>query len=174
MVSFSSCSLTLPATNRAFTKTCSYSTFQYVVNATDMDAPYEEATARFSLATSDATARRLRRGRQRLGARRHDLVVAMRIVNGMESELIQSEWENWLADENARCELATNLLRHGDRGDGKEAGSGDQSRKNADGSPLTMQPDQERRGELKKWHRDYCGSCLADQRALLAQRNSLI
>jgi len=132
-----------------------------------MDAPYDLASPRLSSTTSEGTARRLRRARQRLGAQRHDLVVAMRIINGVESELVQSEWENWLADENIRCEHAAMVLRQqGDKDGSKDAaGSGDR---------LPPQYDQERREELRNWHREYCGSCLADQRALLSQRNSLI
>lgn len=131
-----------------------------------MDAPYEAPAPRLAPATSEATARRVRLARQRLGARRHDLVVAMRIVNGVENELIQSEWESWLADENVRCEHAASVLRQGG-GDDKEAGGG------GVGSP-PLQYDQGRREELRNWHHEYCGSCMADHRALSARRSSLI
>ena len=91
----------------------SYETFQSIVNSTDLDAPYHDAGAGFASATGKATARRLRRTRQRLGTYRHDLLVAMRVVNGIEREMIQSEWENWLADENLRCEQVSNMLLTG-------------------------------------------------------------
>jgi hypothetical protein len=79
------------------------------------------------------------------------LLVAMRIVNGIETEMLQSEWENWLADENARCEHMVQLWSRGDvegrRGDGD--GDGEERR--------------ERREALKKSLVRYCGSCQEDQ-----------
>ncbi|KAM7209235.1 hypothetical protein V8F20_000573 [Naviculisporaceae sp. PSN 640] len=87
-----------------------YEAFQSMVNTTDPDAPYSDAGAGLLTTTSKATARRLRRTRQRLGGYRHDLLVAMRVVNGIEREMMQSEWENWLLDENARCEQARSRL----------------------------------------------------------------
>ncbi|KAK3949039.1 hypothetical protein QBC32DRAFT_44327 [Pseudoneurospora amorphoporcata] len=90
-----------------------YESFQSILNSTDLDAPYNDAGAGFASTTGKATARRLRRTRQRLGTYRHDLLVAMRVVNGIEREMIQSEWENWLADENLRCDQVSNMLHTG-------------------------------------------------------------
>ncbi|KAK0674281.1 hypothetical protein QBC41DRAFT_52590 [Cercophora samala] len=147
----------------------SYDTFQAIVNSTNLDAPYQDAGAGFTSATTRAAARRLRRTRQRLGGYRHDLLVAMRVVNGIELEMVQSEWENWLEDENQRCERVARLLTHNapkqlSQDEKEEAqkvlGGGDKNRKDA----------------LAKWHAEYCGSCEADQRALMAssQRASLV
>lgn len=127
-----------------------------------MDAPYEVSSLPSLPAASESTARRLRRTRQRLGSYRHDLVVAMRIVNGVEREVIQSEWENWLADENVRCEQARSMLRESD------AAEGEGLRK----SQHVLEP--KRRDNLRRWHEEYCGSCLADQRVLMGERNSLV
>ncbi|KAB5570612.1 hypothetical protein GE09DRAFT_1104012 [Coniochaeta sp. 2T2.1] len=149
-----------------------YSTYQSIVNMTDMDAPYE---ATVLPAASEGTARRLRRTRQRLGSYRHDLVVAMRIVNAVEREVIQSEWENWLADENVRCEQAQSILQQ----------SGDKNSEGVDQTASKKQQQQlqgvlqrpvgsERIEALRKWHQEYCRSCHADRQALMAQRNSLI
>ncbi|KAJ8122138.1 hypothetical protein ONZ43_g1590 [Nemania bipapillata] len=89
-----------------------YSTFQSIANGTNIDAPYEDAGSTLSSwGTSRATARRLRRTRQKLGSYRHDLVVAMRLVNSVEAEMLRSEWENWLMDENLRCEQVGTALR---------------------------------------------------------------
>lgn len=151
----------------------SYSMYQSLVNSTDMDAPYEATSPP---TPSEGTARRLRRARQRLGSYRHDLVVAMRIVNGVEREVIQSEWENWLADENMNCEHVGAMLRQ----------PGEKGRDSADETPSEKQQQQLQsvlRGRvgpedevevLRQWHREYCGSCRADRQALLAQRNSLV
>lgn len=135
----------------------SYSTFQSIINNTNMDAPYETSS---TLPTaSEGAARRLRRTRQRLGSYRHDLVVAMRIVNGVEREVIQSEWENWLADENLRCEQARSMLMEEPKG----RGNGDQQ---------VLEP--KRRENLRRWHEDYCGSCIRDREVLMGERNSLV
>ncbi|KAK4650361.1 SNF1-interacting protein [Podospora pseudocomata] len=146
-----------------------YDTFQAIVNSTNLDAPYQDAGAGFTSATTRAAARRLRRTRQRLAGYRHDLLVAMRVVNGIELEMVQSEWENWLEDENQRCERVAKLLTHNapkqlSQEEKEEAqkvlGGGDARRKEA----------------LAKWHAEYCGSCEADHRALMAssQRASLV
>ncbi|KAK3333184.1 hypothetical protein B0T19DRAFT_483286 [Cercophora scortea] len=130
-----------------------YETFQSIVNSTDLDAPYYDAATGPSSVTSKATARRLRRTRQRLGGYRHDLLVAMRVVNGIETEMIQSEWENWLADENARCDQARSMLtlQHQSAGaDAAERGG-----------------EKQRREALQEWYDGYCGSCEADRRALV-------
>ncbi|KAA8894795.1 hypothetical protein FN846DRAFT_972690 [Sphaerosporella brunnea] len=54
--------------------------------------------------------KRLGIGRQRLGMVRHDLVVALRVVNGIERDLVKAEWERWREDERRRCRLARRLL----------------------------------------------------------------
>ncbi|KAJ4304209.1 SNF1-interacting protein [Collariella sp. IMI 366227] len=89
-----------------------YTTFQTLVNSTttSLDAPYQDAISPASSpslstsGTSQVAARRLRRVRQRMGAYRHDLLVAMRVVNKIEWEMVQGEWEAWLDGEMGRCE----------------------------------------------------------------------
>ncbi|KAH7329219.1 putative transcription factor SipA3 [Stachybotrys elegans] len=88
-----------------------YSSFEALLNATDMDAPWEDAGAGFQRKPTQLTAKRIRRTRQRLGSYRHDLVVAMRVVNRVEREMLQAEWENWLFHEKTMCEgLEARLL----------------------------------------------------------------
>ena len=75
---------------------------------------FESLTSPFSGRASSAanpksmdshTSRRLHRTRQTLGTYRHDLVVAMRVVNRIEREVVQAEYEDWLMGENRRCSL---------------------------------------------------------------------
>jgi len=127
-----------------------YDTFQAIANATNLDAPYQDAGVGFASSSSRETARRLRKTRQRLGNFRHDLLVAMRIVNGIEREMLQSEWENWLVDENGRCEQVKGMVL--------SEGNGTSSAK-------------EKQEKLRKWYDGYCGSCEADQRALMKERS---
>lgn len=150
----------------------SYNTFQSLVNTTSIDAPHQDAGAGFSSAASRATARRLRRTRQRLGGHRHDLLVAMRVVNGIELEMMQSEWENWLADETYRCEQVRGMLSRGG-GDGEEAVVWDEAgvqKVLAGGAGRGGDHGGKRREALKKWHAEYCGSCEADRKALVERR----
>lgn len=86
----------------------------------------------------------------------------MRIVNGVEREVIQSEWENWLADENLRCEQAGSML--------EESGT----ERNGDVKQQQRMESTLGREDLRKWHEDYCGSCRADQRALTGRREALV
>ena len=54
---------------------------------------------------------RLQRTRQILGSQRHDLLVAMRVVNRIEREIVGAEWEHWVIDESSRCKHVGALLR---------------------------------------------------------------
>lgn len=156
---------------------CSYDTFCNIVNTTDIDAPYEDAGDMLSAASSRAAAKRLRRTRQKLGSYRHDLLVAMRVVNSIEREMVQSEWENWLADEMLRCDQVKALLHSqqpaggGSAKKNKKAAAAGEASKGANGPQKVMRPlDEARIGSLKKWHEEYCGSCRADQRDLEGYR----
>ena len=178
----------LPNPNSPVSSTNSYTTFQSLVNATiSLDAPYQDAAASLSepaSATSQVTARRLRRVRQRMGAYRHDLLVAMRVVNKVEREMVQAEWESWLEGEARRCEQARELLltaRGGRRqqqqqqqggqvvgvvpseeeqrrwGGGGGGGDGDEGGKEG----------QQRRAALREWFAEYCTSCAVEQRKVI-------
>ncbi|KAK3368120.1 hypothetical protein B0H63DRAFT_404106 [Podospora didyma] len=152
-----------------------YDTFQAILNTTDLNAPYQDAGVAFSSASSKATARRLRRTRQRLGGYRHDLLVAMRVVNGIEVEMLQSEWENWLADENLRCEQVKVMMLAPPEEPEAAARSEDDGGQMVIGVKKEKSKNQQARREaLKKWHDEYCGSCEADQRALMAKGMSLM
>lgn len=150
------------------------------MNNTSLDSPYEEAGATLSSGNSKATARRLRRTRQRLGSYRHDLLVAMRVVNNIEKEMIQSEWENWLADENLRCEQVKMMLSDKSSNGSSSSSSTSSSSKTAatvdvsDGKQKVLRPVDEKRIEsLKGWHAEYCGSCRRETLHLLESRSSM-
>ncbi|KAK3313485.1 hypothetical protein B0H66DRAFT_503003 [Apodospora peruviana] len=155
-----------------------YDAFQAMVNMTDPDALYSEAGAGLLSATSKATARRLRRTRQRLGGYRHDLLVAMRVVNGIEREVMQSEWENWLSDENARCEQARSMLLMLSPGQDDDQGQDTlQKPLGSRGDGEEEREEQEKKEALRTWYKEYCGSCEADRRELLGAvgvRGSLV
>lgn len=146
-----------------------YSTFQTMANSSDVDAPWEDTGVTLSSATSRATARRLRRTRQRLGSYRHDLLVAMRMVNSVERDMLQSEWENWLLDENNRCGQVGAVLRAWDspsdnKKGNKAAAKGEAAHK------AFREKDSKKRESLRMWYEDYCGSCRREADALMEQR----
>jgi hypothetical protein len=76
--------------------------------------------------------RRLHRTRQNLGSHRHDLLVALRVVNRIEKEVIEAEYENWLLDETHKCERVGTMLGE----DGRKA-----------------------KKEVEAWMKGYCGDC---------------
>lgn len=91
---------------------------------------------------------RLQDTRQRLARYRHDLLVAMRVVNRVEGEVLQGEWEEWLRSERNRCEKMRKLLAK--RGHNGTAGGSAQT------EVLGLEH------ELA----EYCGSCEAESGAL--------
>jgi hypothetical protein len=130
-----------------------------------MNAPYEIAGAPFLEAATRSTAKRLRRTRQHLGSYRHNLVVAMRMVNSVEREMLQAEWENWLLDENSRCRHVEEMLRdnHSNTVQGRGAKeSGSQKVLSAH-----LQDKDARLDELRKWQEGYCNSCKLEHDKLL-------
>jgi len=173
--------------------TC-FNKYQTITNSTSVESPWDDAGAGLSLASSKSTARRLRRTRQRLGTYRHDLLVAIRMVNTVEREAVRAEWENWLFDEMEKCDQAGALLG-GLRGRGSGNGNGDGSanegtagkgskkdrqskgKKDKSGKKGQDAEQQEREEqttkELAAWYGEYCGSCRADRDAVLGGREEL-
>lgn len=139
-----------------------------MAESTDMDASYEGAGAGLTSSWGKATARRIRRTRQRLGSYRHELLVAMRVVNSIEREMVQSEWENWLADETQRCDQLKGVL---DEEQSKASKQQQQKQGQKQKVMAAESIDDERRSKLRAWHETYCGSCRMDQQAVSAGRD---
>jgi hypothetical protein len=136
-----------------------------------MNAPYEIAGAPFLETATRSTAKRLRRTRQHLGSYRHNLVVAMRVVNSVEKEMLQAEWENWLLDENTKCRKVEAMLRDNRTGipHGRDA-KGSASQQVLD----TQHGDTDGRlDELRAWQAEYCGSCELEQDRLFEGQQHL-
>ncbi|KAI1502256.1 PH domain-containing protein [Biscogniauxia marginata] len=151
-----------------------YATFQSIANSSNIDAPYEDTGSSLSWASSRATARRLRQTRQKLGSYRHDLLVAMRMVNSIETEMLHSEWENWLLDENHRCEQVGTVLRAWNESSSSGTGSIATLKDNVAQKVLEAgEKDATKRESLKLWHEKYCGSCKVDHAELMRQREEM-
>lgn len=127
-----------------------------IANVTDLNAPYEMAGSPFTKSSTKSTAKRLRRTRQHLGSYRYDLMIAMRVVNNIERNVLKAEWENWLLDENMRCKQAHMMLRE------NQTNSLSSSKVKGGSSQQVLQVD-DNMNELRKWHQEYCGSCKAEQ-----------
>ncbi|KHN95124.1 Pleckstrin-domain containing protein [Metarhizium album ARSEF 1941] len=141
--------------------TC-FSTYKKILDTSEVDNPWEQAGATLSSPLSRATARRLRRTRQRLGSYRHDLMVAMRVVNSIEREMLQSEWENWLIDEKGLCDDLDLVLVGEGEDESAKGGSSSQKRMGS----LTGS----RKKALQKWRDDYCGSCRREYESVMKER----
>lgn len=102
---------------------------------TNTTAPLPASALSIALANppARATERRLRRARDRYAAHRHDLLVALRLVNRLERDTVAAEYENWIEGEAGRCRVLLERERQGENGGGT--------------------------GE-EVWWRGYCGSCL--------------
>ncbi|KAK7559777.1 hypothetical protein IWX49DRAFT_110209 [Phyllosticta citricarpa] len=102
-----------------------------------------------------STALRLRRSRQNLALYRHDLLVAMRLVNRVEREVLQAEWENWLLDENVRCRRVGEIIRRRMEG----MGGGSESSGGGSGDNDTEKEASEGVRAVREWWEEYCGDC---------------
>jgi len=148
----------------------SYTTFLDTATLTDTDSPHPPPT---TSPPTTSTARRLQRTRQTLASYRHDLLVAMRVVNSVEREMLRAEWENWLLDENNRCRQVGRMLQVRDRdGDsyqtiGHSASPGTSG--GADGAQQAMDGDgRTRLDEVREWYEGYCGSCRRERGRVFA------
>ena len=141
----------IPATVWNSTSSC-YATFHSTNILGDLDAPITSPSSSDGLASA-SSARRLQRTRQTLGGYRHDLLVAMRVVNRIEKEVLQTEWESWLAHENRRCRQVEIMLAAAKNETSDEAGNA----VHAMGGKTE---------DVKHWFDEYCTSCQRDHKAL--------
>ncbi|KAJ4340329.1 SNF1-interacting protein [Didymella glomerata] len=90
--------------------------------------------------------RRLERTRRNLGSQRHDLLVALRVVNRIEQEVVEAEYEHWLLDETQKCAKVGTML--------------DSSKKNDN--------------TVQSWVKGYCGDCEQSLNLVREGRKGLI
>ncbi|KAK3078972.1 hypothetical protein LTS18_006077 [Coniosporium uncinatum] len=93
----------------------------------------------YTSASTALSSQRLQRTRQNLAGYRHDLLVSMRVVNRVEREVLQAEWETWVKEEGRRCKKVGEMVKKNE----------------------TM-----RRGEMGQWYEGYCGSCRREMESL--------
>lgn len=69
---------------------------------------------------SRRTTARLQRSRHSLARHRHDLLVGLRVVNRVEEEVVQAEWEDWVAEEDEKCRRVHVMLSEQKKRGGKQ------------------------------------------------------
>lgn len=87
-------------------------------------------------------------------------MIAMRVVNNVEKEMIRAEWENWLLDENTRCKQVEVLLREPPNSTSKSKKSKTVSSQQVLETPTN---ERSRLDGLRQWQQEYCGSCKLEQ-----------
>jgi hypothetical protein len=122
--------------------TFSHQTFTHLLHN-----PSSSPSAKSPLTPSTHSTRRLQRTRQNLGSHRHDLLVALRVVNRIEKEVVEAEYENWLLDETYKCDRVGALIV--DSGKDKEK-------------------------EVEAWVSSYCGDCRSSLEIVKEARKGLM
>ncbi|KAI9736607.1 MAG: SNF1-interacting protein [Cirrosporium novae-zelandiae] len=126
---------------------CSTKFFE-VLKSTAPDFLYQVSSspvAKYS--RSGIAALRLKRTRAHIGARRNDLIVALRVLNRVEREVLQAEWETWLSQETLRCRQLETLLTSQKNNESDFGGTDIREKLGVSW------------GEVEAWHHEYCDSC---------------
>ncbi|KAF7189756.1 putative PH domain-containing protein C19A8.02 [Pseudocercospora fuligena] len=106
----------------------------------------EQLSTSISVAAShDPTSARLRRSRDSLARYRHDLMVALRVVNRVERDIILAEWEEWVRSEDKKCQKINDMMR--------------QVQEKSDKGGKRQQDKAEVERELGEDFAEYCNSC---------------
>lgn len=104
--------------------------------------------------------RRLQQTRERLATYRYNLLVALRVVNSIEKEVVQTEWEHWLQQELRRCNQVEMLIRKNDSEDADMPEDVSDQRVDA---VLTA--------DVRQWYEKYCTSCQREQQQVEESNN---
>lgn len=97
-------------------------TFRDIILSSGLEMEIESGALAPSRGTARRAVSRLQRTRQSLARYRHDLLVAMRVVNRVEEEVVQAEWEEWVREEENKCKRVQAMMGEGQkrRGDGDD------------------------------------------------------
>lgn len=84
----------------------------------------------------------------------------MRVINSIEQEMVDAEWEGWLEDENMKCKQVKTLMEQNRTATSVEVGS----------SQLPSGIGSRERTQMLSWHRVYCGSCAQEKELMLTKQ----
>ncbi|KAK4636323.1 hypothetical protein CLAFUW4_01433 [Fulvia fulva] len=120
------------STDHDSVKTCRTTFGEQLVSSTSVDP-----------GSANAAAARFHRSRESLARQRHDLLVALRVVNHVEKDIVLAEWEEWVRAEGKKCAKVEGMLRrrHKAQQDGK------------------VRSDADLDAELGSEFAEYCRSC---------------
>ncbi|THZ56078.1 hypothetical protein D6C86_08133 [Aureobasidium pullulans] len=93
---------------------------------------------------------RLQRTRHSLARYRHDLLVALRVINRVEEEVVHAEWEDWVLEEERKCKKVETMLQERIK-NGKA-------------------PKQDESDGLGDGFAEYCLSCKSEARQILSSK----
>ena len=85
----------------------------------------------------------------------------MRIVNKIEHEVMQAEWENWLLDEVAKCRVSKIIVEKN-----QTESSVDRNGEAGKQEYLGTNNDHRRFRAIRVWLEEYCNSCDREQKIL--------
>ncbi|KAL4810730.1 hypothetical protein BDV18DRAFT_1222 [Aspergillus unguis] len=131
---------------------CFYTFQQQTIR--DSAAALSPSTSSRGEVISRSMARRIQQTRERLAVYRYNLLVALRVVNSIEKEVLQSEWERWLQQEVRRCRQVEDLL----------ATDLDNKSETDEGQTVLGLSD-----DVKQWYETYCSSCQKEQEQLVTE-----
>ncbi|KAI6847624.1 hypothetical protein KC332_g878 [Hortaea werneckii] len=126
-----------PSSSMAEAKTCR-TTFSDMIAADDA-----------SIATPQKHAARLHNTRDAIARYRHDLLIALRVVNRVENDVLKAEWEDWVRSEERKCAKVERMLQRGESG------------KKSSKSKLDVD------AQLGEEFAEYCRSCRTEVAGLL-------
>ncbi len=127
-------------------------TFDSIMSLAETDASHSSNGLTSLRPAQTAAVRRLQRSRQHLGTQRHDLLVAIRVVNSIEREMVHAEWETWLLEESVKCKQLGAMIRQ----NSTELLVG----KNGHNQQTN------RMEQIRAWHQGYCESCSEEQEVI--------
>jgi len=142
------------------TNSCSATYHQLIATTLLPGTTFDEYTA-YTEPSTRSTARRLRKTRQRIATYRHDLLVSLRLVNSIERETMQAEYENWITEENVKCDQMRTIMTKFDLASSK---SNAKSQNGEEDGELILR--RKRLEQLKKVQEGYCGDCRAEKTIL--------
>ncbi|KAI5272714.1 hypothetical protein E4T47_04020 [Aureobasidium subglaciale] len=97
---------------------------------------------------------RLQRTRHSLARYRHDLLVALRVVNRVEEEVVHAEWEDWVLEEEKKCSKVETMMQE----------------RNKSGKPAKDQMQDDNGSGLGHEFAEYCLSCKSEARQILSRK----
>lgn len=77
----------------------------------------------------------------------------MRVVNSIEREMLQAEWEDWLLQENVKCKRLGAILREN---------TTELSGRNTRSAQKVLSGNVNRVEEIRAWQNRYCESCSSE------------